>query len=304
MKRFELTVFFLLLSLVTHAEHLFEVGVRAGMAGYHAQCYYVSPVQGLHGGMQISYAYHSSRIVGFRIAATLDRSNAGFGKDEYIDSYSVIDAENEPLQVDYYIGHLQETYTTWSVGIPVQLALSGKNVSFYLGPKIVFPFYNHWTEKADNASLSVYFPLQDNRVYNSFPLAASPSFRELQEGTIHKLPAIEYGLAAEFCYDIPVHTGLHSKSYLSVGVYFDYSFSAGQEEASERISLLMLSDTRDGFPLHRIMTPVVSAQRQGRRLVSSIKAYDLGIKLSYRIAPYDPRRQNANSCRCYGIEHF
>jgi len=302
MKRFELTVFFLLLSLVTHAEHLFEVGVRAGMAGYHAQCYYVSPVQGLHGGMQISYAYHSSRIVGFRIAATLDRSHAGFGKDEYIDTYSAIDAENEPIQVDYYIGHLQETYTTWSVGIPVQLALSGKNVSFYLGPKIVFPFYNHWTEKADNASLSVYFPLQDNRVYNSFPLAASPSFQERQEGL--QRVSILYGLATELCYDIPVHTGLHSKSYLSVGVYFDYSFSAIHEDPSDRISLLMLSDTRDGFPLHRIMTPVVAAQRQGRRLVSSIKAYDLGIKLSYRIAPYDPRRQNANSCRCYGIEHF
>ena len=302
MKRFELTVFFLLLSLVTHAEHLFEVGVRAGMAGYHAQCYYVSPVQGLHGGMQISYAYHSSRIVGFRIAATLDRSHAGFGKDEYIDTYSAIDAENEPIQVDYYIGHLQETYTTWSVGIPVQLALSGKNVSFYLGPKIVFPFYNHWTEKADNASLSVYFPLQDNRVYNSFPLAASPSFQEQQEGL--QRVSILYGLATELCYDIPVHKGLHSKSYLSVGVYFDYSFSAIHEDPSDRISLLMLSDTRDGFPLHRIMTPVVAAHRQARRLVSSRKPYDLGLKIAYRIAPYDPRRQNANSCRCYGIEHF
>ena len=303
-KRFKLILFFLLMSFVAHAEHLFEAGLRAGMAGYDAQCHYVSPVQGGHGGMQVSYAYHSFHIAGFRIAVTLDRSKAGFNKTDYTDTYSVIDVENEPMQVDYSIGRLQEMYTTWSVGIPVQLALSGNNFSFYLGPKFVFPFSGKWIEYTDKAALSVYFPLQDNRVYNSFPLAASSCFQESQEGKLHTLPEVQYWLAAEVCYDIPIYTGRRSKSYLSVGVYFDYSFSAIQEDPSDRISLLMLSDTREDFPLHRIMTPVVSAQRQGRRLVSSRKPYDIGIKIAYRVAPYDPRRQNANACRCYENEYF
>lgn len=287
--------------LAAHAEHLFEAGLRAGMAGYKSQCHYVSPVQGLHGGIQLSYAYHSSRVAGLRVAVTMDLGQAGYRKTGYTDSYSVIDVENEPMQVDYSIDRLQEMYTTWSFGIPVQLALSKNNFSFYVGPKIVFPFYSRWSERAENAALSVYYPLQDNRVYQSFPLAASPSFQESQEGEVHVLAKVQYWLAAELCYDIPVHTGRRSKSFLSIGVYFDYSFSAIQDYPSDRISLLMLSDTRDGFPLHRILTPVVEAQRQGQRLVSSRKPFDAGIKISYRIAPYNPRQYSGYPCRCYGI---
>ena len=279
------------------AEHLFEAGLRAGMASYRAQCLYVSPTPNMHAGFQLSYAYHSSYVVGFRLAATLDRHRMGFRQADYTDTYSVIDVENAPMQVDYSIGLLSETYTTWSVGFPLQLALTKDHFAFYLGPKIVFPFQSRWTEKAEKAALSVYYPEQDNRVYNSYPLAASPSFQEAQNG-VTQLPPVHYWIAAEINYDIPVHTGLRTRSYLSVGLYLDYSLSSVAADPSDRISLLMLSDTRDGFPLHRIMTPVVSAYRQGRRLVSSRHPFDFGIKIAYRIAPYNPHRQAYKICHC------
>ena len=300
-KHFKLILLFLLVSLAARAEHLFEAGIRGGMASYDAQCHYVSSVPGIHGGIQISYAYHSPHIAGLRIAATLDRHQAGYSKINYEDSYSVIDVENEPMQVDYSIGHLHENYATWSVGIPVQLALTKKQFYFYIGPKFVFPLLCQWREKAENAALSVYYPLQDNRVYNSFPLAASPLFQESQSGSVQVQPRVQYWVAAEAGYDIRVHTGERSKSYLSIGIYLDYSFSRISADPSDRISLLMLSDTRDGFPLHRILTPVVSAQRQGKRLVSPRNPFDFGIKISYRIAPYNPRRNTFQGCRCYGI---
>lgn len=303
MKHFELVILLSLLPLKISAEHLFEAGLRAGMADYYARCHYVSSVPGLHGGMQISYAYHSDYVVGLRVAVTMDCSRAGFSKIDYTDSYSVIDVENEPMEVDYSIGRLQEIHTTWSVGVPVQLALSGNNVSFYVGPKFVFPFYGRRSELAENAALSVYYPLQDNRVYNSFPLAASPLFQDYQEEAVRFLPKVQYAFAAELCYDIPVYTGRRSRSYLSVGIYFDYSFFAIQDEPSDRISLLMLSDTRDGFPLQRILTPVVTAQRQGKRLVAERKPFDVGIKVSYRIAPYKPHQEVYKTCHCYGINY-
>lgn len=291
-----------LLSFIFHfhpssAEYLIEAGFRTGVASYEGQYHYVSPVPNLHAGLQLSFAYHSSRVVGFRFAATIDCHRAGFGRKDYTDTYSVIDVENEPMQVDYTIGRLRETYTTWSVGIPLQLALAKKNVSFYIGPKIVFPLQSRWTEKAEAAALSVYYPTYDNRVYESYPLAASRSFREERQGTV-QLPPVQYWLAAELNYDIPVYTAQRVKSYLSVGVYFDYSLSSLTADPSERISLLMLSDTRDGFPLQRIMTPVVSAFRQGRRLVTSRNPFDVGIKISYRFAPYNPRRQAFKVCHC------
>ena len=298
MRKAQLLFLLLWMPLMAHAEHLFEAGLRVGMADYRAQCTYVSPVPSLHAGVQLSYSYHSSRVVGMRAGATIDRHQAGFGKNGYTDTYKTIDIENEPIQIDYTIGRLREMYTTWSVGIPLQLALTGKQVAFYIGPKVVFPLQCTWTENADNAVLSVYFPKQDNRVYESFPLAASRSFKEVRNGT-HNVQKIQWWLAAELCYDIPVYTAQHSKSYLSVGIYADFSLSRETDPVAYRSSLMMLSDTRDGFPLHRELTSVVTALRQEERLVSSRNLFDVGLKLSYRIAPYNPLKKNAKECKCY-----
>lgn len=297
MKHIVVCLLLSVLPLTVSAEHLFEVGLRTGLSGFDAQCRYVSPVPDLHAGLQLSYSYQSSHIIGFRVAATIDRNKAGFGKTGYADTYSVIDVENELMQVDYTIGRLREMQTTWSVGIPLQLALAKNRFAFFLGPKMVFPFQSTWTETAQNAALSVYYPKYNNRIYNSYPLAASPSFRETQRG-MQRLPKIQYWIAAELSYDVLVHTGQRTKSYLSLGVYFDYCASSVSADPSDRISLLMLSDTRDGFPLQRIMTPVVSAFRQGRRLVTSRNPFDVGIKISYRFAPYNPRRQAFKVCHC------
>lgn len=299
MKPLKLIIACLLVPLAAHAEHLFEVGLRAGMAGNNAQCHYVSPVSGIHGGVLLSYAYHSPYVVGVRVAATVDRSQAGFSKIDYTDSYSVIDVENEQMQVDYTIGRLDERYTTWSVGIPVQLAIARKNFYLYCGPKMVFPVQSQWSETVEKAALSVYYPLRDNRVYDSYPLAASPSFREAQDGHMQIAPKVQFWLAAELGYDIRIHTGARTISYLSIGAYADYCFSSMAADPSERISLIMLSDTRDGFPLHRILTPVVAAQRQGKRLVSSWNPFDFGVKFSYRIAPNHSLKRTVYPCRCY-----
>ena len=298
MRKAQLVFLLLWMPLMAHAEPLFEAGLRVGMADYRAQCTYVSPVPSLHAGVQLSYSYHSSRVVGMRAGATIDRHQAGFGKNGYTDTYKTIEIENEPIQIDYTIGRLREMYTTWSIGIPLQLALTGKQVAFYIGPKVVFPLQCTWTENADNAALSVYFPKQDNRVYESFPLAASRSFKEVRNGT-HNVQKIQWWLAAELCYDIPVYTAQHSKSYLSVGIYADFSLSRETDPVADRSSLMMLSDTRDGFPLHRELTSVVTALRQEERLVSSRNLFDVGLKLSYRIAPYNPLKKNAKECKCY-----
>ena len=286
------------LPLMAHAEHLFEAGLRVGMADYRAQCTYVSPVPSLHAGVQLTYSYHSSRVVGMRAGATIDRHQAGFGKNGYTDTYKTIDIEKEPIQIDYTIGRLREMYTTWSVGIPLQLALTGKQVAFYIGPKIVFPLHGVWAENVDDAALSVYYPNRDNRVYESFPLAASRSFKEIQSGK-NNVKQIQWWLAAELCYDIQVYVAQHYKSYISLGLYADYSFANETASASDRISLLMLSDMQEGLPLHRVLATVETANRQGERLVSARNIYDVGIKVSYRIAPYNPLKKNAKECKCY-----
>jgi hypothetical protein len=205
------------------------------------------------------------------------------------------------MQIDYTIGSLHEMYTTWSVGIPVQIALKWKNVGIYLGPKVVFPISCLWTEKAQNAALSVYYPTYDNRVYESYPLAASRHFEMSQDGKI-QLPKVQWWLAAELSYKIPLNNWSRTyRSYIVVGAYVDYCLTKYTPAKSNVESLIMLSDTRDGFPLQRILTPIMEANRQGRKLVTDGSLFDVGIKISYAIAPYDSSHRPTYPCRCYGV---
>lgn len=297
MSRYTHVILLIMCPLTVWAEHLFEAGARFGMAGYNAECEYVLPAPNLHAGALLSYSFRSPYIIGFRFGGTIDRHTAGLGKIDYTDSYKTIDVDNENIQVDYTIGRLIENYTLWSAGLMLQLGLSFEGVNLYVGPKLVFPFGGNWTERADKAELSVYFPKQDNRVYESFPLAATRSFSERQTGIVKKQEK-QWWVSAEVSYDIPIYIARRHRAYISVGVYADYSFASETDSQSDRISLLMLSDTRDGFPLHRIMTTVVSGNRQGQKLVEKRNLYDVGIKVAYRITPYNPLKRNMKDCRC------
>lgn len=288
----------LLFPLWAHAEHLFEMGVHGGIAGMSSQPVYVKKQVGFNGGAQLYYNYLSLYVIGFRTGLTLDCHNAGFGKTNYEDHYSTIDVENQQMDIDYTIGNLSERYTTWSVGVPLQLALSKKNILFLAGAKAVFPLTANWNQTLKNASLSVYYPDYDNRVYESYPLAASRNFEMNQNGKIN-LPKVQWWLSMELSYIIPLNTWSNrSHSYLIVGAYFDYCFSKYTPSQSDAISLLMLTDTRDGFPLQRLLTPVMEANRQGRKLVQDGALFDVGIKISYALAPYNPHRRSSHSCNC------
>ena len=269
----------LFLPFMVHAEHLFEMGVHGGIAGLSSQPIYVDKRVGFNGGAQLYYNYLSPYVVGFRTGITLDIHNAGFGKTNYEDHYSTIDVENEQMDIDYTIGHLSERYTTWSVGVPLQLALSKKNILFLAGVKAVFPLSTTWKQKVENAALSVYFPAYNNRVEESYPLAASRDFAMFNNGKI-TLPKVQWWLAMELSYVLPLHTwSRNSHSYIIE-------------------SLIMLTDTRDGFPLQRILTPIMEANRKGRKLVTDGSLFDVGIKISYAISPYNPHRRSSHSCNC------
>ena len=300
MKREHLILLLFFLPLCAHAEHVFEAGLHGGVAGWNAQTNYVSPRVGFHGGAQIYYTYFSPRIIGFRTGATFDFHQPGFGKLNYEDSYSTIDVENQRMDIEYSIGRLNEKQAISSVGIPIQLAFSKKRFTLFAGAKAVFPLVSKWSQTVENAALSVYYPDYDNRIYESYPLACSRDFRQSNAGKI-KLPKVQWWLSLELSYAIPLNTwAVHYRSYLMVGAYFDYCFSKLGPSSSAAESLIMLTDTRDGFPLQRVLTPVLEANRQGRKLVKDASLFDVGIKISYAIAPYDAHRNARKSCNCLG----
>lgn len=292
----------LLLPLLAHAEHLFEMGVHGGVAAWSSQPVYIQSQMGLNGGAHLYYNYLSPYVIGFRIGLSCDYHQAGFRKINYEDHYSTIDVENQQMEVDYLIGNLSERYTTWSIGVPVQLAFSAKNVLFLAGIKAAFPVANSWKQSAENAALSVFYPAYDNRVYEAYPLAASRNFAMYNEGRL-ALPKVQWWATAELSYKIPINRNSRThNSYIVVGVYGDYCLSKYASARSDAVSLIMLTDTRDGFPLQRILTPVMEANRQGQKLVSQMALFDVGIKISYAISPYDASSQpKTTPCRCLGV---
>lgn len=291
----------LIIPLMAYAEHLFEMGVHGGMASWSSQPVYVNNQIGYNGGVQFQYNYLSPYVIGFRTGVTLDLHHTGFGKLNYEDHYSTIDVENEQMDVDYTIGRLRERYDTWSVGIPFQLAISKKNILFLVGAKAVFPLHSTWKQTVEHAALSVYYPAYNNRVYESYPLAASRDFSMSQTGKL-TLSCVQWWLAAELGYKIPLKDLSRKKrSYIIIGAYLDYCFTNYTPAKSNVESLIMLSDTRDGFPLQRILTPIMEANRQGDKLVNRCAPFDAGIKISYAIAPYDSSRRTSYPCRCLGF---
>ena len=292
-------IVFLIMPMLMQAQHYFEAGVKAGVAAWNAQTNYISPQPNMHAGIELAYAYHSPQVVGFRTGLSIDRHQTAFGKHNYEDSYQTIDVDGQLMQIDYTIGNLTETYSMWSVTIPVQLTFSWDQFNLAVGPKIAFPLVAQWREKAANAALSVYYPDYDNRVYDSYPLAASRNFDESAQGNL-AMPKIQYWMASEVTYNLPINTYQRNMNfYLTIGVYFDYSFSKVPVEHTDIESLIMLSDTRDGFPLHRILSPVLTSCRQSSPLVSRCALYDVGIKLSYTFSPYNPFSRSARTCNCW-----
>ena len=293
---------------MVNAQHSFEAGLRGGLADWNAKTYYVAPQPNLHAGIELAYAYRSPQVVGFRTGFTVDLHKAGFGKQNYEDSYQTIDVDNQRMQVDYTIGSLTETYSIWSVGIPVQLTFSWDNVRLAAGPKFVFPLSARWYESAENAALSVYYPDYDNRVYDSYPLAASRDFSMTEQGAL-TVPKIQYWLASELTYAIPLSPlTSHLSPSLTIGVYFDYSFSGLAIEHNDAPSLITLTDTREGFPLQRILSPVLTSSKSPitnyqspitNPLVSHCALFDVGIKIAYTISPYNPFSRSSRKCHCH-----
>ena len=291
-------ILFWVSSLCIYAQNTFEFGMHCGLAGYNSRHSYVSTLASVNAGFQAAYAYYSPKVVGLRIGLTADMHRAGWRKKDYTDSYTTTDIENETMQVDYNIGSFSEIYTTWSVGIPVQIALSWNNLGIYLGPKVVFPLYYSRREIAQEAALSIYYPDYNNRIYESYILSATRSF-EMENNGKATAQKVQWWATMEISYRIPFNSHHKTQSGVMIGVYTEYCFT-NENVISEKLqpSLIMLTDMHGGFPLSRVLSSILVSERQGRALVRSFAPFNIGVKVAYMIAPYSKPRKRDYQCRC------
>lgn len=294
-----LAILLLSLSVIAHAQHQFEAGVHGGVAGWSADKSYVNSSMGVHAGAHIYYNYLSPYVIGFRTGVTIDCHNAGFGKNGYEDTYSTTDVDGEPMDIIYSVSSLRERYTLWSAAVPLQLAWSYDRFTLYTGAKAVFPLSGSRRQTVSHAALSVYYPNYDNRIDESYPLGASQDFDMNAAGRFEQ-PKVQWWLALELSYSIPLRIwSRKSRPYVIVGAYFDYGLSNILPDNNKAPSLIMLTDTRDGLPLQRTLTPVMNANRHGSPLVMRCSLFDAGVKVSYAISSYTPPKRKVSSrCNC------
>ena len=67
---------------------------------------------------------------------------------------------------------------------------------------------------------------------------------------------------------------------------------------NEQYGILRLTDTRDGFPLTRLMTPVLQAWREEQPLVAKFGSFDVGFKVAYHLTSAPRQKRTAHGCNC------
>lgn len=281
------------------ARHFLDVGARVGLAGLTYKTDYGTTMPGYHAALDVGYLYKSPYWITFRVGASIEAGSSSYRKAGYEDSYTVTDVENETMTVQYNIGVLRERHYSYIASFPLQVGFHIQRFTFLVGPRITLPLYGSWKETASDASLAVYYPKYKNLVEESYPLAASRSFEMESKGDL-KLPDYQWSLAGELTYDFLISSWYgKTEHFISVGIYFDAGLTyAPTYPDNDRNGILRLSDTRDGFPLTRHMTPVLAAWREEKPLVAKFGSFDVGFKVAYRLTSAPRQKRTAHGCNC------
>lgn len=284
---------------MVQARHFLEVGARIGLSGLTYKTDYGTTLPGYHAGLDAGYLYKSPYWIAFRVGASIGTASSSYRKAGYEDSYTVNDVENETMKIQYHIGVLRERHYTYTASFPLQIGFHIQHFTFLVGPRITLPFSGSWKETATDAALAVYYPKYDNLVEESYPLAASRSFEMVTKGDL-KLPDYQWDLTGELTYDFLISSCYgKTEHFITVGIYFDAGMtSASTYPDNDRKGIMYLSDTRDGFPLTRHMTPVLEAWREEKPLVAKFNRFDVGFKVAYRLTSAPRQKRTAHGCNC------
>lgn len=286
-------------AMMLQARSYLDLSARVGLSGLTYKTDYGNTIPGYHAAIDVGYLYKSPYWIAFRVGASIEAASSSYRKAGYEDSYSVTDVENEIMDVRYNIGVLRERHYSYSASFPVQLGFHIQHFTFLIGPRFSLPFKGSYKQTASNAALAVYYPKYDNLVEESFPLAASRNFEMENKGDL-PLPKWQCSLAGELTYDFLIASQYgKTESFISVGVYFDAGLtSAPTYPDADRQGILYLTDTRDGFPLSRIMTPVLQAWREETPLVAKFGNFAVGFKVAYRLTSAPRQKRTVHGCNC------
>lgn len=283
----------LFLSVVSEAEvHQLGIGLRGGVSALQYKAQAGGALPNLQTGLDIDYTFMSDFYVGMRVGVNMDYATSVFQARPYADQYSCVDVEQDDMDVSYTMGRLWEKHRQVYASLPVQLALAYEGWWMFAGPKFMFPLYMHRTTRAYNADLWCTYPYYESTVDEALALRAG--LRGLQQTSSREnmLPVLWYALSLETGYDVYQHVArMRTSSWgLRVSVYADVAINEYQIVKTSNLSVLTLTDTRDGIPVERVLESVLRSNKGYSPLVQSYRYWACGVKLTFLLQKGERRR--------------
>lgn len=270
--------------------HQMELSLCGGVSGLTYKSDFGGLEPGGNTGFDMAYIL-MGKYVGFRVGAALDYSVSKFVKSGYTDGYSAINVQGSPIDVSYNL-YLSESHRQTYVSVPLQLGIGVGDWRLFIGPKVMYNLSARYKESLDYAEVDVYYPEYDVTIYDALAYSTL-SQQHVARGKMNDFRKLWYGLAAETDYQFELG---RSGKYLGVGVYLDYGFNAFNVSPSDNMTLLWLTDTRDGVPVSREFSAALEAnhhQSGGQQLIRSFRYFDCGVKVSFLLS----RESSSHSIR-------
>lgn len=261
----------------------FTLAARLGLAGLTYKTDFGNMTPGVNVGIDFNYAIFFNDIVGIRFGLNLAYSASTFKAINYSDKYTVIDVEDDVMDVYYNIDKLTERHTQLLAEIPLQLAMRFEPISINVGPKLAIPVVKKYQETLDGIDLRCYYPAYDVEIDEALALATGRHGTIFLSDELAHMPAIWCTLSADFSYNIVLKSG----NELGIGVYIDYALNNYHVPKTSNLSLLSITDTRAGVPVSRIVASVLQSNHasSNKQVVTDFGYLCGGFKLSYNIMP-------------------
>lgn len=273
-----ISLFWMVASIAYCHENRFGLGLRGGVNTllYRAQTGGSMPRE--HIGLDLEYAFLSDAYVGFRLGLAADYSASQFRAVPYADQYRCIDVENDEMDVAYTMSRLTEDHLQLYASLPVQLAFAYEQWTLFVGPKFMLPLYMHRQTRAYNVDLQCTYPIYESTVDDALALRAGvvSLHQSASRETLH--PRLWYALSIETGWDIYRATRRRTPFGVTLSLFADIGLNAYDVPKTANLSLITLTDTRDGIPVNRVMESVLRTNQGSAALVWQYRYFTCGIK--------------------------
>lgn len=255
-----------------------EIGLREGLSGLTYKSDYGKLTPGNNTGLDIAYRYESSNVVGLRLGVSFDFSCSYLRNKNYADGYSTTNVQNSPIDVNYTTD-FKEAHLQTLLSAPVQIGIFLGDFSIFVGPKVWMNLSADYKQTLNMAKLSVYYPEYDVTIHEGKVYDAGMQ-TNIAHGKIRDPQKWWAGVSAEFNY---LFRSPYRNYGIAVGAYMDFACNTHKVTATDALSMLSITDTRNGVPATRVQESALSTNNHhdGRQMVDRYGYFNCGVKVSF-----------------------